>query len=197
MWRTGLVAPRHVGSSRTRAPTRVPCNGRQILIHCATREAPFSFYVDSTPLDQGTLSPGSCISFLNPVLDSSILYAPLLKTLPRHLIAVEIQFKFPTVVFWHSLLYLALSHIPVLISYASSLVSNPQPTGLPVPGSLCLGVLLPHLYLAAPSHHFASGSPLKGLLLSEVHVDHARHLSPPLQADLSNFVFCFLFKHLY
>ena len=38
--RTGLVAPRHVGSSRTRARTRVPCIGRRILNHCTTREAP-------------------------------------------------------------------------------------------------------------------------------------------------------------
>ena len=36
---TGLVAPRHVGSSQTRAWTLVPCIGRQILNHCATREA--------------------------------------------------------------------------------------------------------------------------------------------------------------
>ena len=35
----GPVAPRHVGSSQTRARTRVPCLGRQILNHCATREA--------------------------------------------------------------------------------------------------------------------------------------------------------------
>ena len=39
MWLTGLVAPRHVGSSRTRDRTRVPCIGRRILNHCATREA--------------------------------------------------------------------------------------------------------------------------------------------------------------
>ena len=39
----GLVAPRHVGSSQTRARTRVPCIGRQILNHCATREAPSYF----------------------------------------------------------------------------------------------------------------------------------------------------------
>ena len=36
---TGPVAPRHVGSSQTRARTRVPCIGRQTLNHCATREA--------------------------------------------------------------------------------------------------------------------------------------------------------------
>ena len=36
---TGLVAPRHVGSSWTRPQTPVPCVGRRILNHCATREA--------------------------------------------------------------------------------------------------------------------------------------------------------------
>ena len=39
MWLTGLAAPRHVGSSRTGARTRVPCIGRRISNHCATREA--------------------------------------------------------------------------------------------------------------------------------------------------------------
>ena len=37
----GPFAPWHVGSSRTRARTRVPCTGRQIPNHCATREALF------------------------------------------------------------------------------------------------------------------------------------------------------------
>ena len=41
MWRTGLVSPRHVGSSRTRARTGVPCIGRWTLNHCGTREALF------------------------------------------------------------------------------------------------------------------------------------------------------------
>ena len=36
----GLVAPQHVGSSQTRARTRVPCIGRQILNPWAIREAP-------------------------------------------------------------------------------------------------------------------------------------------------------------
>ena len=43
LWHTGLAAPRHVGSSQTRARTRVPCTGRQTLNHCATREALFFF----------------------------------------------------------------------------------------------------------------------------------------------------------
>ena len=40
LWPTGPAAPRHVGSSQTRARTRVPCTSRQTLNHCATREAP-------------------------------------------------------------------------------------------------------------------------------------------------------------
>ena len=44
MWLTGPAAPWHVGSSQTRARTRVPCISRQILNHCTTREAPISFY---------------------------------------------------------------------------------------------------------------------------------------------------------
>ena len=45
--RTGLVAPLHVGSSRTRDRTRVPCIGRWILNHCATTEAPFGIFSDA------------------------------------------------------------------------------------------------------------------------------------------------------
>ena len=44
LWLTGPAAPWHVGSSQTRARTRVPCIGRQILNHCATREALLSFF---------------------------------------------------------------------------------------------------------------------------------------------------------
>ena len=36
----GLVAPRHVGSSLTRDGTHIPCIGRWILNHYATREVP-------------------------------------------------------------------------------------------------------------------------------------------------------------
>ena len=42
--RTGPVALRHVGSSRTRARTCGPCIGRRILNHCATREALLSSF---------------------------------------------------------------------------------------------------------------------------------------------------------
>ena len=47
LWPMGPAAPRHVGSSQTRARTRVPnhcatreAQGRWILNHCATREVP-------------------------------------------------------------------------------------------------------------------------------------------------------------
>ena len=45
LWLTGLVAPQHVGSSRTRAQTCVPCIGRWILNHCATREVPLKIFL--------------------------------------------------------------------------------------------------------------------------------------------------------
>ena len=44
LWLTGPAAPRHVGSSQTRARTRVPRIGRQTLNHCATREAPRTIF---------------------------------------------------------------------------------------------------------------------------------------------------------
>ena len=50
LWLTGPVAPCHVGSSQTRARTCFPCIGRQILNHCATREAPVSLLFDTTCL---------------------------------------------------------------------------------------------------------------------------------------------------
>ena len=40
LWQEGLVATWHVGSSQTRARTRVLCIGRRILNHCATKEVP-------------------------------------------------------------------------------------------------------------------------------------------------------------
>ena len=54
LWLTGLVAPRHVGSSQTRARTRVPCIGRQVLDHCATREALIVVLIHSSLMACGT-----------------------------------------------------------------------------------------------------------------------------------------------
>ena len=43
----GARAPRHVGSSQTRAETRVLCIGRWILNHCAAREVPTTYFLYS------------------------------------------------------------------------------------------------------------------------------------------------------
>ena len=40
LWPTGLVAPWHVGSSRTKDGTHVPCIGNWFLNHWTTREVP-------------------------------------------------------------------------------------------------------------------------------------------------------------
>ena len=48
LWRTGSVAPWHVGSSWTRAWTRVPCIGRWIPNHCCTREAHNELLIHTT-----------------------------------------------------------------------------------------------------------------------------------------------------
>ena len=40
LWPTGLIGPRHMGSSRTRSQTHVLCVGRQILNHWTIREIP-------------------------------------------------------------------------------------------------------------------------------------------------------------
>ena len=90
----GLVAPWHVGSSQTRARTRVPCIGRQILNHCATREAPSCTFFDKCT--EKCIYPSSiqnnaitlkllCASLCSPLLTHSTVllclkfaYAPLL-----------------------------------------------------------------------------------------------------------------------
>ena len=54
LWPTGPVAPWHVGSSQTGARTRVPCIGRQILNHCATREAPAGRFLTTAPPGKST-----------------------------------------------------------------------------------------------------------------------------------------------
>ena len=59
----GPSSPRHVGSSQTRARTHVPCTGRQILNHCATREAWAwsDFYL--TQVENGSVGFWLAISF--------------------------------------------------------------------------------------------------------------------------------------
>ena len=82
MWLTGPVAPRHVGSSQTRARTRVSCVGRQILNHCATREARFNFlkrkpnHIDLLPQPASSLWPGPAVIWPTPVSGILALQSP-------------------------------------------------------------------------------------------------------------------------
>ena len=85
LWLTGLVAPRHVGSSQTRARTRVPFIGRQILNHCATRETPLSFifvHLITVCLGMfllGFILPGTlCVSWSSGCSQSFLLVAVIL-----------------------------------------------------------------------------------------------------------------------
>ena len=83
---TGLVAPRHVGSSWTRDRTRVPCIGRQTLNHCATREAPGVTVLTSALLvDVQGLSVVSKHMLLPLLLCSLWLLCSLLILLDTHL----------------------------------------------------------------------------------------------------------------
>ena len=52
LWRMGLVALRHVGSSWTRARTHVPYIGRWILNHCASREALVLLFLDLKKMER-------------------------------------------------------------------------------------------------------------------------------------------------
>ena len=73
LWLMGLVAPRHVGSSQTRARTRVPCIGRRTPNHCVTREAPI--YILNLFLLKGILQ------FIMLYLKIFCLVVPLRKAL--------------------------------------------------------------------------------------------------------------------
>ena len=81
MWLTGLIAPRHVESSQTRARTRVPCIGRQTLNDCATREAPpQAFWRLDSPEQRGLQAPSrtvTCPSLSLDCLDSGSPHGPI------------------------------------------------------------------------------------------------------------------------
>ena len=66
LWRTVLVSPQHVGSSRTRDRTCVPCIGRWILIHCATREVPIHLSLTFKILQNFVQNPQHSEIFLKP-----------------------------------------------------------------------------------------------------------------------------------
>ena len=49
LWHPGLAASQHVGSSRTRDRTCIPCISRQTLNHRATREVQYTVFCDWLP----------------------------------------------------------------------------------------------------------------------------------------------------
>ena len=63
----GLVAVRHVESSHTMDRTRVPCVGRRILLHCATREVQMLSFKPTFSL--------SSFTFIKRLFSSSSLFA--------------------------------------------------------------------------------------------------------------------------
>ena len=78
LWLTGPAAPRHVGSSRTRDRTRVPCTCRQTPNHCATREALLIlFFLKSILSDINIATP----FFVGILLAQYILFHPLIFSL--------------------------------------------------------------------------------------------------------------------
>ena len=97
MWLTGLVAPRHVGSSQTRARTRVPCIGRQILNHCATREALSWILINRTLLIVWPVHV-----YLLPVTSASpSSQSEVTSTLKSVLIILLLSYSFTTCVYIH------------------------------------------------------------------------------------------------
>ena len=77
--RTGLVAPRHVGSSPTRAQTHVPCIGRRIVNHCATREVSSKLNVSLLEGWTNALSQSSLFGISSSQEVVSCLICPALK----------------------------------------------------------------------------------------------------------------------
>ena len=82
MWLTGPAASWHVGSSQTRARTRVPCISRQILNHCATREAPLRVFLKMRNqvhhLRKTTMVPAPGSAGVCPMLPTLGLMGPAL-----------------------------------------------------------------------------------------------------------------------
>ena len=68
-WHKGLVVPLHVGPSRTREGTHVPCIGRQILNHWTTREVQYNVFTAALPKWSECSIPGGT-AVKNPPADA-------------------------------------------------------------------------------------------------------------------------------
>ena len=109
LWLTGPVAPWHVGSSQTRARTRVPCIGRQILNHCATREAPQSTFIVVSINGSSKVSPvlwKTCKGELYPPFSLKIIFRMVVLLLlcnGSHILCFKANFQCGTSNSWYFL----------------------------------------------------------------------------------------------
>ena len=81
LWSTGLTAPQHVGSSGTPDQSHVPCIGRWIPNHWATREAPLREILNKMLALITIAIPCVFADFGDSHLILSITPSPLLTTL--------------------------------------------------------------------------------------------------------------------
>ena len=108
------VALRHVGSSRTRARTCVPCAGRRILNHCATREAPG--YLSFTKVTElfGVVARLKQESLALSILFNAgcpVLWASLKRSLPSVCYVLSSPLESNPNSMWHSKSYSLALHI--------------------------------------------------------------------------------------
>ena len=124
LWRTGLVAPQHVGSPRTRARTCVPYIRRRTPNHCTTREvlAPFllkkvwnfihflflSFFCILS-IQNSLLSPDSSPFIDIYIYSSCSLYTSVLSVSTSHVWSIAPVFLWSP--YCQSLLSLMIIHI--------------------------------------------------------------------------------------
>ena len=137
MWCTGLVAPRHVGSSRTRARTRVPCIGRWILNHCATREVPKDQTLNVAYNPHSLTSPASVsLSLSTPCFLSHLSRSVCGSLLPSY-------FSLPLISFPLSFYPCSFSLFPFLFLIILSSFSFCYPLIVSLSASLSLAPCLP------------------------------------------------------
>ena len=115
----GLVAPRNVGSSQIRARTRVPCIGRQILNHCATREAPSVFKTNLLQLSICILIFSLfSFPFRNNLLQDKITFFSLNK--------IHFHSSYPLLLKMHVLLSFLMTYITIFYPLKTLISSENQ-----------------------------------------------------------------------
>ena len=142
LWLTSPAAPRHVGSSQTRARTHVPCVGRQTLNHCATREALSCLLSYCEPLNWSPgcqhshlqVPSGLCQGDLSKLPISNMAFLSLVGFIFHfdsyfhswcHCLSLDLRTLLPSLLQWSSKLSSHLWSHP-LHNMAASFLSNMQ-----------------------------------------------------------------------